>query len=151
LGGRDLAGRQWLRVAVACGVVGHNGFLVLDEPTAALDPVAAVDLVRGLMALGRDRTVVVVSHRLGVARMADRILFMDWGRVVEDGAHSALLAAGGLYTECAKRRPRGTDRWRTRRGREAGRRSLDSGCHRAGRIGNPRHGSAWAPLGAVKY
>lgn len=96
-GGRDLSGGQWLRVAIARGVVGHNGFLVLDEPTAALDPVAEVALVRGLMALGRDRTAVVVSHRLGVARMADRILVMDAGRVVQDGTHAALLAAGGLY------------------------------------------------------
>lgn len=96
-GGRDLSGGEWLRVAIARGVVGRRPFLVLDEPTAAMDPLAEVDLVRKLLALGRERTAVVVSHRLGVARMADRILVMDGGRLVEDGTHEELVAAGGLY------------------------------------------------------
>lgn len=96
-GGRDLSGGQWLRVAIARGIVGHRPFLVLDEPTAAIDPVAEVDLVQRLLDVGRGGTAIVVSHRLGVARMADRILVMDEGRVVEEGTHAALVAAHGLY------------------------------------------------------
>lgn len=95
--GRDLSGGEWLRVAIARGVLPETGLIVLDEPTAAIDPLAEVDLVRRLLDLGRGRTAIVVSHRLGIARMADRILVMEAGRVVEDGTHAALLDAGGLY------------------------------------------------------
>ncbi len=96
-GGRDLSGGEWLRVAIARGVVGRRPFLVLDEPTAAIDPVAEVALVRRLLEVARGRAAVVVSHRLGVARMANRILVMEGGRVTEQGAHEALLTMGGLY------------------------------------------------------
>jgi len=96
-GGRDLSGGEWLRVAIARGTLPPAGLVVLDEPTAALDPLAEVDLVRRLLALGRGRTAVVVSHRLGVARLADRVLVLDGGRLVEEGSHAELLARGGLY------------------------------------------------------
>ena len=95
--GRDLSGGEWLRVAIARGVLPESGLIVLDEPTAAIDPLAEVDLVRRLLELGRGRTAIVVSHRLGIARMADRILVMEEGRVVEEGTHAALLDADGLY------------------------------------------------------
>jgi ATP-binding cassette subfamily B protein len=96
-GGRDLSGGEWMRVAIARGVVGQGGLVVLDEPTAAVDPLAEVELVRRLLALGRGRTAIIVSHRLGIARNADRILVLDRGRVVEEGRHEELLARGGLY------------------------------------------------------
>lgn len=96
-GGRDLSGGEWLRVAIARGLVRRSGLIVLDEPTAAIDPVAEVELIRRLVALGKGRTAVVVSHRLGIARLADRILVMDQGQVVEQGTHAQLLAAAGLY------------------------------------------------------
>ena len=95
--GRDLSGGEWLRVAIARGVLGASGLIVLDEPTAALDPLGEVEIVRRMLALGRDRTAIVVSHRLGIARAADRILVLDEGRVAEEGRHADLLAAGGLY------------------------------------------------------
>ena len=75
----------------------ESGLIVLDEPTAVIDPLAEVDLVRRLLERGRGRTAIVVSHRLGIARMADRILVMEEGRVVEEGTHAALLGADGLY------------------------------------------------------
>lgn len=96
-GGPDLSGGQWLRLALARGMLPAAGLVVLDEPTAAIDPVAEVDIVRRLLAFGRGRTAVVVSHRLGIARAADRILVLEGGRVVEEGGHDALRAAGGLY------------------------------------------------------
>lgn len=96
-GGPDLSGGQWLRLAVARGILPEADLIVMDEPTAAIDPLAEVDIVRRLLALGRSRTAVVVSHRLGVARAADRIIVLDQGRVVEEGTHEHLLSRDGLY------------------------------------------------------
>ncbi len=95
--GQDLSGGEWLRLAVARGAVANPGLIVMDEPTAAIDPLAEVDLVRRLLALGRVRTAIVVSHRLGIARAADRILVLDHGMLVEEGHHDDLLRAGRLY------------------------------------------------------
>lgn len=98
-GDRDLSGGEWLRIAIARGLLARSGLIVLDEPTAAIDPLAEVELVRRLLALGKDRTTIVVSHRLGIARLADRILVMDQGRLVEQGTHEQLLAANGLFAQ----------------------------------------------------
>jgi ABC-type multidrug transport system fused ATPase/permease subunit len=96
-GGPDLSGGQWLRLAVARGVLPQAALVVLDEPTAAIDPLSEVDIVRRLLALGRNGTAVVVSHRLGIARAADRILVLEAGRIVEEGSHAALMERNGLY------------------------------------------------------
>lgn len=96
-GGQDLSGGEWLRVAVARGAAADPGLLVMDEPTSAIDPVAEVEVVRRLLALGRQRTAIVVSHRLGIARAADRILVLERGAIVEQGHHDDLLRQGGLY------------------------------------------------------
>jgi ATP-binding cassette, subfamily B, bacterial len=101
-GGRDLSGGEWLRVAIARGALPESGLLVMDEPTAAIDPVAEVDIVKRLLSHskdGRGCTTVVVSHRLGIARFADRIIVMDQGQIREQGTHSELLAIGGLYAD----------------------------------------------------
>jgi len=71
--------------------------LVLDEPTAALDPQAEAEVFRSFMAMAESRTAVLVSHRLGFARLADRILVLDGGRLAEEGTHDALLAHGDPY------------------------------------------------------
>jgi ATP-binding cassette subfamily B protein len=98
-GGMELSGGQWQRIALARAFVRGAQLIVLDEPTAALDPRAELDLFGKFVDLAGGRTAVLISHRLGVARLADRIFVLDGGRVAESGSHGELLAAGGLYAE----------------------------------------------------
>ncbi len=95
--GRDLSGGQWQRLATARGFMPEAGLIVLDEPAAALDPLAELGVYQRFGALTAGRTAVLISHRLASARQCDRILVLDAGRVVEDGSHAELMAKGGLY------------------------------------------------------
>jgi ATP-binding cassette subfamily B protein len=101
-GGADLSGGQWQRVALAralAAVRGGAGLLILDEPTAALDVRAETELFDRFLELTREVTTILVSHRLSSVRRADRIVVIAGGRVVEDGTHDDLMAAGGRYAE----------------------------------------------------
>ena len=71
--------------------------MILDEPTAALDPLAEAELYRSFTDLTGDRTAILISHRLGITQLVDRILVFDNGRIVEDGSHEELLKMQGLY------------------------------------------------------
>ena len=97
--GEDLSTGQWQKVALARAYARDAELLVLDEPTAALDPLAEVDVYRGFREASRGRAAVFISHRLGSARLADRIVVLDGGRVVETGSHEELCRAGGLYAQ----------------------------------------------------
>ncbi len=96
-GGSDLSGGQWQRVAVSRAFMRDAQLLVLDEPAAALDPQAEAALYRRFGEGCAGATVLLISHRLGSARLADRIVLLRGGRIAEDGTHAALLAAGGEY------------------------------------------------------
>ncbi|MEU8391477.1 ABC transporter ATP-binding protein [Micromonospora sp. NPDC048843] len=96
-GGRDLSVGQWQRLALARMLYRDAPLWVLDEPTAALDSLGEVRFLRRLRDVRRKRTVLVVTHRLTTAAVADRILVMRDGRLVESGTHDELLAAGGEY------------------------------------------------------
>jgi ATP-binding cassette subfamily B protein len=96
-GETELSGGQWQRVALARAFFRQAEVLVLDEPTAALDPLAELALFERFADLVEGRTAVMISHRLGMARLADRILVVRGGEVVEQGDHDDLVARGGEY------------------------------------------------------
>lgn len=96
-GGVELSGGQWQRVALARAYIRDAGLLVLDEPTAALDARAELELFGKFVELVRGRTAILISHRLGVARLADRIVVLAEGHVAECGSHDQLMRLGGLY------------------------------------------------------
>jgi ATP-binding cassette subfamily B protein len=99
-GGTDLSGGQWQRVALARALAAIDagaGVLVLDEPTAALDVRAEAELFDNFLTVTRGLTTILVSHRLSSVRHADRIVVLDGGRLVEDGTHDELVAAGNGY------------------------------------------------------
>lgn len=98
-GGRDLSGGQWQRVALARAFYRDAPLVILDEPTAAMDPRAEHDLFASLRSVLDGRSAIVVSHRFSTVRTADRIYVLESGRVVEEGTHDALMTAGGLYAE----------------------------------------------------
>jgi ATP-binding cassette subfamily B protein len=97
--GVDLSGGEWQTVAIARAYMRDADVLILDEPTAALDARAEYEVFQRFGDLARGRTAVLISHRFSTVRMADRILVLDGGKVIEDGSHEALLQKGGRYAE----------------------------------------------------
>ena len=106
VGGTELSGGQWQKLSIARAHYRGRGFVLLDEPTGNLDPLAEAEVFQKYMELARERTLIMVTHRISVASLADRIVVFAGGRIVEDGTHDQLLAAGGeyarLYNEQAK-------------------------------------------------
>lgn len=95
--GIDVSGGQWQRLAIARGLFRDAPIVVMDEPSASLDPQAEAHLFDMLHSLGDDRIVVFVSHRFATVRSADVVMVLDQGEVVEIGDHDSLMAGGGLY------------------------------------------------------
>ena len=96
-GGVELSGGQWQKVALARSAVRNAALVLLDEPTSALDADAEHRLLERLGDLMEGRTTLLISHRLSTVRLADHIVVLQDGRVVEQGSHNALVAAGGRY------------------------------------------------------
>lgn len=96
--GRELSGGQWQKVALSRAFMRSGAdVLVLDEPTAAMDAEAEAQVFEHVRGLSRDKMAVLISHRFSTVRMADHIVVLDQGRVVEQGSHDELLAAAGRY------------------------------------------------------
>jgi ATP-binding cassette, subfamily B, bacterial len=96
-GSRDFSAGEWQRVAIARALARPASLLILDEPTSSLDARAEFELFSRFRELAAGRTTLLVSHRFSTLSMADRILVMDEGRIIEQGTHAQLIANGGLY------------------------------------------------------
>lgn len=97
--GVELSGGEWQKVALARAYMRDAQVLILDEPTAALDARAEYEVFQRFAELTRGRMAVLISHRFSTVRMADRILVLKGGELVDDGTHEELVARGGLYAE----------------------------------------------------
>lgn len=95
--GEDLSGGQWQRVILSRAYMGEPDVLILDEPTAAIDPIEEMRMLNQFKDIVKDKTALLISHRIGFARMSSRICIMDGGRIIESGTHEELLKLKGKY------------------------------------------------------
>jgi len=97
-GGEDLSGGQWQKLAICRSLYRNHDMIILDEPTASLDPIAEAEIFKNLADISESKGVFLISHRLGSARQADRIVFLEKGKIIEDGSHDTLMKIeGGKY------------------------------------------------------
>ncbi len=101
--GTNLSGGQRQRLAIARALVMRPRILILDEATAALDAESEEIIQTNLAAMSAGRSVVIIAHRLSAVRQCDRIVALESGRIVEEGTHASLLAAGGRYADLHRR------------------------------------------------
>lgn len=96
--GVDLSGGQWQRIAIARGLYRSSDMIVFDEPTAAIDPIEESAIYRKFVEIAKDKTAVIITHRLGSAKIAERIFVIQDGEIVETGSHEELMSKGGVYS-----------------------------------------------------
>lgn len=96
--GRELSGGQWQKVALSRAFMRQDArVMVLDEPTSAMDAEAEAEIFERVRSLTSEQMAILISHRFSTVRMADHIVVLENGRIVESGDHDALLAAEGRY------------------------------------------------------
>lgn len=101
-GGISLSGGELQRLLLARALYKDAPVIILDEPTAALDPIAENEMYLKYSELTENKTAVYISHRLSSTRFCDRILLLDNGKIVEEGTHEQLLKLNGKYAEMFK-------------------------------------------------
>jgi ATP-binding cassette subfamily B protein len=106
--GRELSGGQWQKIALSRAFMRSGAdILVLDEPTAAIDAAAEATVFEHFRSLTRDKIAILISHRFSTVRMADQIVVLEEGRIVERGTHNELLKLGGRYAKLFELQARG--------------------------------------------
>lgn len=98
-GGVDLSQGQWQRIAISRGIKKDAPLITFDEPTSAIDPRLEKVFFDEILMNSGQRTKIIVTHRLGVATQADRIVVMDRGKIVQEGDHNALIQEEGIYKQ----------------------------------------------------
>ena len=100
--GMNLSGGEGQKLAISRVFYQQAGLMILDEPSSALDPIAEYQLNHAMLEATRDKTVIFISHRLSTTRLADRIIMLEKGHIVETGTHDELLKADGKYAQMWK-------------------------------------------------
>ena len=95
----DLSIGQWQKLSIARAFYSDSDILILDEPTASLDPIAEQEIFNRFDELRQDKTTIFVSHRLSSATVANKIVVLEYGKIIEVGNHSQLMNAHGRYYE----------------------------------------------------
>lgn len=98
-GGTDLSGGNWQRIALARGIYRESDFIVLDEPTSAIDPIEEGKLYSAFSKVVNEKTSIIITHRLGLVKIADRIIVLENGTKVQEGTHADLVSSDGVYKE----------------------------------------------------
>jgi len=96
-GGTDLSIGQWQRIAIARANYKDAAFMIFDEPTASLDPLQEIDIMKSFIETTTNKTRILVTHRIGAAKLADRIITMKNGKIIEIGTHEELVSMNGEY------------------------------------------------------
>jgi len=97
--GVELSGGEWQKMALARAYLRDAQLLILDEPTAALDARSELEVFERFADLTQGKMALLISHRFSTVRMADRIVVLSEGRLIEEGNHQTLIQAGGLYAQ----------------------------------------------------
>lgn len=96
-GGKELSGGQWQKLAIARGLFKASELIILDEPTSALDPLLETEILQQFIEIVKNKTAVIISHRVGLCKLADRIVVMKAGEICEMGTHHELIEKDGEY------------------------------------------------------
>jgi len=96
-GGIELSHGQWQKIAIARGLFRDSEVIVLDEPTSALDPLIEAEILAKFLEMSKDKTAVIISHRVGLCKLVDRVVVMKNGKITETGTHSELIKMDGEY------------------------------------------------------
>ena len=107
IGGTDLSGGQWQKLAIARAHYRGRNFVLLDEPTGNLDPLAEAEVFQKYLDLSQGKTLIMVTHRISVASLADRIVVFAGGKIVEDGTHESCSSAAANTPGSIMNRPSG--------------------------------------------
>ena len=98
-GGVDLSGGEWQKLALARGYYKKSRIVILDEPTASLDPIAEYNMYRQFKEICKDKIGIIITHRLPAASIADYIYYINNGKITEEGTHTSLINQNGEYAK----------------------------------------------------
>jgi ATP-binding cassette subfamily B protein len=96
-GGEEPSGGQWQKLAIARGLFKPSEFIILDEPTSALDPIIETEILKQFIEIAENKTAIIISHRIGLCKLADKIVVMKDGQICEIGTHISLINSNGEY------------------------------------------------------
>ena len=95
--GKELSGGEWQKIALARALFKNSDFVILDEPTSAIDPIVEMDILKKFLDNAKKKTAVIISHRVGICTCADTVVMLSRGQIVERGSHTALMKKRGQY------------------------------------------------------